>query len=122
METNSIATTVNSYFKAWNTQGVENIKALLQNCITDNCEFKTQTGIFYGLDAIAAVIENNTIEVPGRTFRLCSNIDVHNDCGWFNWELNIPNEASTVGTDVFEFNAETKIVKIIGFYPQLTAI
>jgi hypothetical protein len=122
MDTNSIATTVDLYFEAWNSHGVANIKTLLEKCLTADCEYKTQTGIFYGIDAIAAVIENNNVEVPGRKFRLCSNIEVHNDVARYNWQLIPPNEAGLTGTDVFEFNAETKMAKIIGFYPELIAI
>jgi len=122
MKTNSLENTVNLYFDAWNSKGTANITALLKQCITTNFEYVTSSGIFTGLDKMAEIIEQNNIDVPGRSFRLCSNIDGYRNTGRWEWEMIIPNDNNIIGLDIFELDGDGKIAKVTGFFPELIRI
>jgi len=122
MKTNDLETTVNFYFDAWNSNGIENITALLAQCITPDFEYVTSSGIFNGIDEMAAIIEKNNHEVPGRSFRLCSNIDGYKNTGRWEWEMIIPNDNNIIGLDIFEINNDGILTKVTGFFPELTRI
>lgn len=122
MKTNSLEATVNYYFDAWNSNGIENIKNLLAKCITPDFEYVTSSGIFTGIDTLAGVIEKNNEDVPGRSYRLCSNIDGYSNTGRWEWEMIIPNDNNIIGLDIFEINGEGKLTKVTGFFPELTRV
>ncbi len=74
-----------------------------------------------GLDGIAAMTDVVLTHYPNHSFRRTTDVDVHHQFGRYGWELVGADGAVAVGgTDVAEFDDSGRLMRIIGFFGDLT--
>jgi hypothetical protein len=117
----TIEASIDQYTNAWNQTDPASIKAALHHCWTDRSSYiDPQSSLTIGPEALAELIYSSYEPMPGRSFRLLSQIDYHNGSGRFRWELSQPNHEVLEGMDFFEYNEENQVTRIVGFFGPLT--
>lgn len=75
-----------------------------------------------GVDAIADLADAVLTHYPNHRFVRTSEVDAHHAFGRYTWKLVGPDGTPAVtGTDVAEFDDDGKLVRIVGFFGDLTA-
>jgi hypothetical protein len=113
----TIENAIYQYTNAWNQEDPITIKAALYRCWTEDSSYTDpQNPLITGRDALANLIYSSYEPMPGRTFRLLSQVDYHNGSGRFRWELIQPGQEVQEGMDYFEYNGQNQITRIVGFF------
>lgn len=76
-----------------------------------------------GHDGIAAMTDVVLTHYSGHTFRRTTGVDTHHHFARYGWELVDANGTAAVsGTDVVESDDAGRLVRIIGFFGDLTPV
>ena len=74
-----------------------------------------------GHDGIAAMTDVVLAHYAGHTFRRTTTVDTHHHFARYGWELvDAEGAAAVSGTDVVEIDDAGRLVRIIGFFGDLT--
>ena len=74
-----------------------------------------------GHDGISAMTDTVLTHFPGHTFRRTSEIDAHHTFGRYSWDLVAADGALAVsGTDVIEVDEAGRLVRIVGFFGDVS--
>ena len=120
MNAQTVEESIAQYFVAWNEKGVKNIKAALEKCWTaDSTYADPNNPPTKGFDGLAALIQNSEEKMPERKFSQTSKADFHHHSGRFKWLLTKKDGSATEGLDYFEYDAENRITRIVGFFGVL---
>ena len=121
MKTQTIEESITQYTGAWNEEGIENIKAALEECWTvDSTYADPSNAPVKGLDELVTLIGRAQEQSPGGRFTLTSPAEFHHKSGCFKWRLTKKDGSHRDGMDYFEYNAENQIVRIVGFFTILS--
>jgi hypothetical protein len=111
---------ISQYTDAWNQQDPVTIKAALCSCWTDASSYTDpQNSLIIGPEALANLIYNSYQPMPGRSFRVLSQINYHNGSGRFKWELTQPSQEAQEGMDYFEYNGQNQTYCRFFWWPVL---
>lgn len=74
-----------------------------------------------GIDGISTAADAVLSHFPGHRFIRTSSVDLHHSFGRYNWALTGPDDAIAVtGTDFIETDDNGHLVRIIGFFGDVT--
>jgi hypothetical protein len=74
-----------------------------------------------GHDGIAAMTDVVITNYPNHTFRRTTNVDTHHTFARYQWELvGADGVIAVAGTDIVELDDSGQLVRIIGFFGDLT--
>jgi hypothetical protein len=76
-----------------------------------------------GHEGIAAMTDVVLTHYAGHTFRRTTVVDTHHHVARYGWELVGPDGTAAVsGTDVVEIDDAGRLVRIVGFFGDLTPV
>jgi hypothetical protein len=74
-----------------------------------------------GHDGIAAMADVVLTHYAGHRFRRTTGVDTHHHFARYGWELaDADGTVAVTGTDVVEFDEAGRLVRVIGFFGDLT--
>lgn len=76
-----------------------------------------------GHAAIAALADGVLSHYPGHTFRRTTEVDTHHTSARYGWAMVGPDGTVAVaGTDVVEVAADGRLLRVVGFFGDLTPL
>ena len=74
-----------------------------------------------GHEGIAAMTDVVLTHFADHTFRRTTNVDTHHHFARYGWELvDVDGTVAVGGTDIVEFDDAGRLVRVIGFFGDLT--
>lgn len=112
--------TIERYTAAWNEKTAADVKAAFAQILAEGFSYQDKnTPLVTGIDAFVDLVMSSHEKVPGRTFSLLAEPEYFNHHCYYSWSINIPGHGEFTGNDYAEYNDENKLVKIVGFVPNL---
>lgn len=75
-----------------------------------------------GVPNVTAMAEVVLTHYTDHTFRRTTNVDSHHNFARYAWELlDTDGTVAVGGTDIVEFDDASRLVRVIGFFGDLTA-
>jgi len=106
------------YLSAWNKKKAMEISASLQNCCAAEVTYTDKKApLLSGIGPLTELIMNLHQMVPGRTFRISTEPEYFDGHCYYSWAMTIPGKEEVIGRDYMEYDAEGRIIKIVGFLP-----
>lgn len=113
---------IRQYIQAWNEKDRDSILAALRKCYSaESTYIDPSTPLLHGLVDLATFIYSLRTKIPGMKIEMLSEPDAHHNSGRFRWKTILPDEERQ-GMDYFEFNAEHRITRVVGFFGELVSL
>jgi len=110
---------LSAYDRAWNTTGDE-LRALLEKSLTNDCELIEPRGRFIGRDAIIERITGFGERFPGATSCVTTNADEHNGFARYDWEIRGEDGSLILdGMDFVERARDGRLRRVVMFFGHL---
>ena len=115
----TVKTSLQNYFNAWNETDVAKRAEFLKTAWTDYATYTDPSAHVEGRDALIKHIGQalSSPQFKGASLVQGSEIDIHHNMFRFEWKLNDSSGNSLMaGMDYGEFNDKGQITKIVGFF------
>ena len=111
---------VDRYITSWNEPDSSRRRALIAQTWTDGVSYLDPVMQGDGHAGIDAMISGVQAKFPGHRFRRVGEVDTHQDCIRFSWEL-IPESglALAKGADFGIIAEDSRLVAVTGFFDLL---
>lgn len=108
------------YIATWNETDPSARRALIDEIWARDSRYIDPLAEAVGRDQIDAVITSAQAQFTGMTFRLAGPVDAHHDQARFTWELGPDGtDAIVAGFDVAQWDAEGRLVLVLGFLDKV---
>ena len=104
----------------WNTTDPEEKAALVEASMEHNVHFADPTHNIIGREAFIAMVHKTHKRFPGAVYSRASRVDVQNNFCRYHWEIHLDGKLLVEGFDVSEINDHGKVVKVLGFFGELS--
>lgn len=104
----------------WNTQDAEEIRARSDAALEHNVHFVDPNHNIIGRDAFIEMVAIVQAQFPGAAYSRASRVDMQNNHCRYHWKIDWNGKRLMNGFDVTEVNDAGKIVKVIGFFGELS--
>lgn len=118
---NDIPQTLHTYLAMWNECNEEKMRALLQQCIAEDCLWVDPQNAHRGREALAENVRQFRAQFPSAELTLASNVDGHHGRFRYEWAITVNEELLIRGFDVCTLNADQEIERVDGFFGELQA-
>jgi len=113
----TIEEAIRTYTSAWNETDPEKIKARISRCWAEEGSYTDRlTDTITGQQGITDLITRSYEQMGPRTFQVLGAPETHHYSGRFRWLATFPEGYPAEGMDYFEFNADNRITRIVGFF------
>jgi hypothetical protein len=110
------------YLAVWNETDPAARRKAIEEVFADGVRYVDPLAAVDGRDALAALIGAVHQQFPGFVFTAGGPVDAHHDQARFTWHLGVPGEEATVvGFDVAEVDADGRISQVLGFLDKVPA-
>jgi len=118
MENNKkIEETILMYTSAWNETELGSILEKVSQCWAPEATYTDPlTATITGREAITNLIISSYEQMGPRTFKVLAGPQTHHQSGRFRWLAIRPEGYPIEGMDYFEFDGESRITRIVGFF------
>jgi hypothetical protein len=111
---------IDSYIAMWNEADAAMRRDLISQTWTENGSYLDPVMNGDGQQGIDAMVQGVQERFPGHKFRRTSEVDSHNTCVRFTWELVAEDGTAVVrGTDFGVLAADGRLQNITGFFDQV---
>lgn len=104
----------------WNTTDEKEKLALVDAALEHNVHFVDPNHNIIGRKAFLDMVNEVQAQIPGAVYSRVSKVDVQNNFFRYYWAIHLNDEQIMAGFDVTEVNDAGKVVKVIGFFGELT--
>lgn len=111
---------LNKMLKVWNTTDAAEKAALVDAALEHNVHFVDPNHNIIGRTAFLNMVEEVQKKAPGAVYSRASDIDTQNNFCRYHWAVHLNDKKVMSGFDVSEVNDAGKVVKVIGFFGELT--
>ena len=113
---------INSYARAWEEADDASRWKLLGDSWSDEGLYCDRMARADGRQALNDLIKGYQAQIPGYSVSLTSEVDVHDEFARFTWEIRHPDGSLVLdGTDFATFDADGRIMQLVGFSPPMPA-
>lgn len=112
---------VDCYIAMWNETDAKRRREIIARIWTDHARYVDPLMSGDGPAGIDAMVQGVQQRFPGHKFRRTSDVDAHNHCVRFGWELGQAAGAAPLvaGVDFGVVAADGRLVSITGFLDQV---
>lgn len=104
----------------WNSRDPAEKHALADAALEHNVHFVDPNHNILGRTAFLAMVEGVQGKIPGAVYSRTSRVDIQNNHCRYHWAIHTGQKLLMAGFDVTEVNDAGKIVKVIGFFGELS--
>jgi hypothetical protein len=113
----NIEETILTYTSAWNETERGAIAEKIKKCWAPEGTYTDKiTDTIIGQDAIIDLIVSSYGQMGPRTFKVLGEPETHHQSGRFFWLAIRPEGYPVPGMDFFEFDQESRLTRIVGFF------
>lgn len=105
---------------AWNASDETEVHKLAEAAMELNVHFVDPNHNIMGRAAFVEMVHAVHKQIPGAVYSRESRVDVQNNHCRYHWAIHKDDQLLMQGFDVTEVNDAGKIVKVIGFFGELT--
>jgi SnoaL-like domain len=114
---------VTAYAAAWNEQGEDARRSLLERSWTDDGVYCDPSGRAEGRAALVRHIGGFHARMPGNRIELTSGVDEHDGLLRFSWRMLGPDGVVLLdGMDFGELDGDGRLKRIVGFFGPFPAV
>ncbi|GAA4643271.1 hypothetical protein GCM10023115_12310 [Pontixanthobacter gangjinensis] len=106
---------------AWNAPDEGDVLKLAETALEHNVHFVDPNHNIMGVEAFVAMVHAVKKQIPGAVYSRTSRVDIQNNHCRYHWAIHMGDKLLMSGFDVTEVNDGGKIVKVIGFFGELSA-
>lgn len=104
----------------WNSTDNDEIERLTATALEHNVHFVDPNHNIIGHQAFIAMVHQVQARIPGAVYARASRIDAQNNFCRYHWRITLGDQVLMNGFDVTEINDAGKVVKVIGFFGELS--
>ena len=109
-------------FDVWNSSDEDEQRRKIAAALEHNVHFVDPNHNIIGRDAFLKMVKRTQEQIPGASYVLASDIGFQNNFCRYHWRIEHQGKQLMTGFDVTEINDSGKIVKIIGFFGEITPL
>lgn len=105
---------IDAYYQAWSVNDANERRRLLESCAAAEITFADGFGCTQGIDDLLGHIAACAVHFPGVVLRAASNPRMTHATAISDWEAVAGTNIVMKGSNVFEFSAEGRILRVVG--------
>lgn len=111
---------LNKMLSVWNTTDADEKRALVNAALEHNVHFADPNHNIIGREPFLKMVDQVQAQIPGAIYSRASRVDMQNNFCRYHWAIHMGDTLLMAGFDVTEVNDAGKIVKVIGFFGELS--
>ena len=111
---------LDTMLSVWNTTDAAEKSARVAAALEHNVHFVDPNHNIIGRDAFLKMVAATQSKIPSAVYRRTSDVGFQNNFCRYHWAIDLDGKTLMTGFDVTEVNDSGKIVKVIGFFGELT--